>query len=482
MTQDTPETGAAYPARRKAAMAVLLIASFMNLIDVTVVNVALPDLQRTLSATSSQLQWVVAAYTLAFSLALLPFGRMGDTFGRKRMFLLGVGTFTAASLLCGLAPTIEWLIAARVLQGIGGAMMTPQTLAIAQVIFPPDERAGIFALFGFTSGLAAVAGPLLGGVLINLDLFGLAWRPVFLINIPIGLFAIVAGLRLIPFIAGQRGLGIDWAGILIAGLVLFAATFPLIEGRTLGWPLWCILMLAAALPLGWLFLNWQHRQDARGAPQVLPVALLANRGFVVNAFVSTLFFSVIPGFFLAFTIHLQSGFGFTPLQSGVASLPFSIGVLVASGISSRLGVQGQTPRMAGGSAALLAAFVAMALLSRAGVQPTVWTYGLPLLVGGLGLGTAVSPMFQRALASVPPRDAGAASGGLQAIQQAGGGFGVAVTGELFFATLAAQGGAAAEAHAAGFHVSLWYGIVAFSLVTLAALTVKGGMRPAPHQA
>jgi EmrB/QacA subfamily drug resistance transporter len=466
-----------YPANRKAAMAVLLMASFMNLIDVTVVNVALPGMERTMQASSSQLQWVVAAYTLAFSLALLPFGRLGDTFGRRRMFLLGVGAFTAASLLCGLAPSIEWLIAARVLQGIGGAMMTPQTLAIAQVIFPPEERAGIFALFGFTSGLAAVAGPLLGGLLINLDIYGLEWRPIFLINIPLGALAIVLGLRLIPLIAGQRALGVDWTGIAIAGLALFCASFPLIEGRALGWPLWCMVMLAAALPLGWLFVSWQKRQDGRGAPQVLPVTLLRNSAFVRNAFVSTLFFSVIPGFFLAFSIALQTGHGFSPLASGLASVPFSVGVLIASGISSRYGTQYQSLRIAGGSAALLIGFAAMELLSRFAGPPTLMLFALPLLAGGLGLGTAVSPMFQRALASVPPRDAGSASGGLQAIQQAGGAFGVAVTGELFFSTLARNGGAGPAAHDAAFQAALWYGMLAFIIVAASAFARTAPVRP-----
>jgi EmrB/QacA subfamily drug resistance transporter len=471
MTTADTVPAAAYPARRKAAMAVLLLASFMNLIDVTVVNVALPGLEATLGATASQMQWVVAAYTLAFALALLPFGRMGDTFGRKRMFLLGVGAFTLASLLCGLAPTIEWLIFARILQGIGGAMMTPQTLAIAQVIFPPDERAGIFALFGFASGLAAVAGPLLGGFLINLDLFGLGWRPIFLINIPVGVFAIVMGLRLIPFIAGQRALGIDWIGIAIAGVALFFTTYPLIEGRNHGWPPSFIAMLVAVPIIAWLFVRWQKRQAARGAPEVLPVSLLSNGAYVVNAFLSTLFFSVVPGFFLAYTLYFQSGYGFDPFMSGLASMPFSIGVLVASGASSRLGNTYQTERLFAGSAMLTLAFIAMFFMSTPENPPTLWRYALPLLAGGVGLGLAVSPMFQRALGTVQGRDAGAASGGLQAIQQAGGAFGVAMTGELFFGGLMRAGGEAAgpAAYTAGFHLALWYGVIAFAIVTVSAL-------------
>lgn len=462
---------ASYPANRKSAMAILLMASFMNLIDVTVVNGALPSMASTLGATSSQLQWVIAAYTLAFSLGLLPFGRLGDTFGRRRLFLLGVGAFTMASLLCGLAPSIEWLIFARVLQGLAGAMMTPQTLAIAQVIFPPEERAGIFALFGFASGLAAVTGPLLGGFLIHLDIVGLTWRPIFLINIPVGILAIFLGLRFIPKVVGQRSLGVDYVGIMIAALALLLLTYPMIEGRGYGWPTWTFAMMAASIPLFYVFVKWQQRQAANGAPEVLPASLLANRAFITNALVSSLFFSVIPGFFFAFTFYFQEGYGFAPYQSGIASLPFSFGVLFASAYSSRLGTRGQSQRLFGGAVLLASAFLAMNFLSSPDNPPTILRYAVPLLAGGIGLGLAVSPMFQRALGSVVGRDAGAASGGLQAIQQAGGALGVAITGELFFAQLANTGGATPDgaAYSAAFHLSLWYGIIAFVIVALSAV-------------
>ena len=466
-----PTSPANYPANRKAAMAILLMASFMNLIDVTVVNGALPSMAQTLGASPSQLQWVIAAYTLAFSLGLLPFGRLGDTFGRRRMFLAGVGAFTFASLLCGLAPSIEWLIFARVLQGLAGAMMTPQTLAIAQVIFPPEERPGIFALFGFASGLAAVSGPLLGGYLIYLDIAGLSWRPIFLINIPVGILAIVLGLRIIPKVAGIRTLGVDFVGITIAALALLLITYPMIEGRSLGWPVWTFAMMLASIPLFYAFVKWQQRQAANNAPEVLPATLLSNRAFITNALISSLFFSVIPGFFFAFTFYFQSGYGFEPFESGIASLPFSFGVLFASAYSSRLGTRGQTQRLFGGALLLATGFIAMNFLSSPENPPTIWRYAIPLLAGGVGLGLAVSPMFQRALGSVVGRDAGAASGGLQAIQQAGGAIGVAVTGELFFAQLARTGGAipGADAYTSAFHLSLWYGIIAFIIVAGAAI-------------
>ena len=184
--------------RRWPALATLLLAGFMNLIDVTIVNVALPRLQASLGATSTEIEWVVAAYVLAFALGLLPFGRLGDIIGRKRMFLIGISLFTLFSALCGLAPSIDMLIGARVLQGLAGAMMMPQVLAIAQVMFPPRERGFAFSLFGLSAGLASVAGPLAGGLLIGADLFGLDWRPIFLVNIPVGILAVIAGRALVP--------------------------------------------------------------------------------------------------------------------------------------------------------------------------------------------------------------------------------------------------------------------------------------------
>jgi|GEM_PF-101794 len=225
----TNEAGAAAPAdpRRWLALGILLIANFMNLIDVTIVNVALPSMRDNLGASDAQIEWVVAAYVLAFALGLLPFGRLGDIVGRSRMFLIGVAAFTLASALCGMAPSIEMLIGARVLQGLGGAMMTPQVLAIATVTFPPHERGQAFSLFGLSAGLASVCGPVLGGLLIDAQLFGLDWQPIFLVNIPIGIAAIIAGWFLIPRLPGHAELRNDYAGI---ALFLFFVLAPFIEG------------------------------------------------------------------------------------------------------------------------------------------------------------------------------------------------------------------------------------------------------------
>lgn len=460
---------------RWIAMAVLLIAGFMNLIDVTIVNVALPSLQSGLAATSSEIEWVVAAYIMAFAIGLLPCGRLGDMIGRRRMFLLGVAVFTMASTLCGVALGINTLIAARILQGIGGAMMAPQTLAIAQVIFPPKERGTAFALFGITAGLAAVSGPLIGGLLINADIMGLGWRPIFLVNIPVGLFAILAGLKFIPVMQGNRDVGIDLGGIALATAALVLVVFPLIEGRELGWPAWMFGLLVAAVPVAWMFVRWQHHQAAAGAPQLLPVDLMRNGNFMGGALVASLFFSAVPGFFVVFALFLQTGYGLTPLQSGLTTVPFSAGMFFASMLSGKIAARWQRPRIFVGSVMLCVAMTWLQWLIRAtAAEVDTLAFLLPLLIAGLGLGTAVSPLFQLVLSNVPQRDAGSAAGGMQSFQQVGGALGVAVMGQLFFSQLLQRGGpeAAGPDYAASLDTAVYYPIFAFALTALAVLLLK----------
>ena len=472
-----PQTVADADPRRWPAFGVLLIANFMNLIDVTVVNVALPGLQASLGASSSQIEWVMAAYILAFALGLLPFGRLGDIVGGKAMFLLGVGGFTLASALCGIAPNIELLIAARALQGLAGAMMTPQVLAIVQVTFPPQEKSLAFALFGLSAGLASVAGPLVGGLLMGANLWGLDWRPIFLVNVPFGLFAVVAGTSLITKIRGNPNLRNDYVGIGIFGLATALLIFPLIEGRSYGWPLWAFILIAASVVVMGVFYTWERREEKAGRSELLSAQLLRNGNFLLGAGIATLFFSGIPGFFLVLAIFLQNGFGFTPILSGLATIPFSLGVLVISAASGRLGNDHLRLRVILGTA-LLAAGMAWLRFALAGVGDTVdpWSLAGPLGVSGVGLGIGVSALFQTILAGIPPQDAGAGSGALQAFQQVGAALGVAVVGEIFFTSLA-NGFAATPASAHQPFVlaaenALIYEIVAFLVVALLTLLLK----------
>ncbi|MBN9307820.1 MFS transporter, partial [Devosia sp.] len=339
--------------RRWVALAVLLIASFMNLIDVTIVNVALPSLEKNLGAGPNEIEWVIAAYVLSFALGLLPFGRLGDIVGRTHMFLIGVAAFTAASALCGLAPSIEWLIIARVLQGLAGAAMTPQVLAIAQVTFPPEEKGQAFSLFGLSSGLAAVTGPILGGILIGANLGGLDWRPIFLVNVPVGIVAVVAGWYLIPRTPGHPGLKNDFVGIALFVAAMVALVYPLVEGRAFGWPAWAWGMIAGSFALAALFVLWQRRRAAGDKPQLLNFSLISNPNYLLGLLITTIFASGVPAMFMVLSLMLQSGFGFTPLESGLTNTPFSVGVLTVSLFIGRLGQRWLRTRLGLGAAILV---------------------------------------------------------------------------------------------------------------------------------
>lgn len=477
-----PHSGATVPPdpRRWLSLVILLIANFMNLIDVTIVNVALPSMRENLGATDAQIEWVVAAYVLAFALGLLPFGRLGDIVGRTRMFLLGVTAFTLASALCGMAHSIDMLIAARILQGLGGAMMTPQVLAIATVTFPPQERGQAFSLFGLSAGLASVCGPVLGGILIDAQLFGLDWQPIFLVNIPIGIAALVAGWFLIPRLPGHKELSNDFVGIGLFGLGIVAVVFPIIEGRALDWPMWSFGMMAAGVVLLGVFVFWQRQRAAAGKPQLLNYDLLANRDYMFGAFVVTVFASGIPGLFMVISLLLQSGFGFTPLQSGLTNLPFSVGVLIASFIAGRFGSHYLRSRLAvaGGMIAGGTGWLHF-VIAGTGASIDPMSFLLPLLISGIGLGTGFSALFQLVLRNVPPRDAGAGSGALQAFQQVGGALGIALVGQIFFSQLSgnfAAGNSPQAAFGDAAALAMWYQVVSFGLVLALAFAFKGNGR------
>jgi EmrB/QacA subfamily drug resistance transporter len=435
--------------RRWLALTILLLAGFMNLIDITIVNVALPSLQKGLGATSSQIEWVVAGYVLMFALGLLPFGRLGDITGRKRMFLAGVVGFTFGSLLCGIAPTINTLISARILQGLASAVMMPQVLAIMQATFPPKERGFAFSLFGLSAGLASVAGPIAGGLLISADLYGLDWRPIFLVNIPIGVLAVIAAWRFVPATPAHPGLTNDIGGIVIFSASILALIFPLIEGRSYGWPLWGFGLIGASFIGFVLFYLWERRREARRQTQLLSLSLMKNRNFAIGSVITMIFFSGMPGLFMILAIFLQAGFGFTPLESGLATIPFPVGVLLASVLSGRIGGTLLPQRLFGGALLLVVGMSGLRyVLGAIGDSVNHWMLAGPLLISGFGLGIAISALFQTILSGVPPRDAGSGSGALQAFQQIGGALGVALIGEIFFPALVAAFKSGSLPHAA----------------------------------
>jgi MFS family permease len=433
------------PRRRKIAVTVLAGVIALDVLDGTVVNIAIPAIQHGLHAGDTALQWIVAGYSLAFSLLLINAGRLGDSSGYRLMFVLGVAGFTFASALCGLATTPAMLVASRILQGAMAAMMAPQCSALVQILYRPHERGTVMGVFGAVGGAAAVLGPLVGGVLMKADLFGLGWRPIFLLNLPIGLAAIVGGLVLLPAGRSSHPLRPDLRGTALILAALFLLAFPLIEGRSLGWPVWLIALGVAGLPMLGLF-AWHVRRRNRldGAALVQP-ALFRHRTFTLGLCISLLFQLCLGGFLLILTLLLQDGLGYTPLHTALTTLPFAAAVgggisFVSRRLSRRLGARLLslgTATMAAG----LGATLIVVLLCLAGTAPPPaalsWIMAPWLAMTGLGMGMTIGPLGPIVLSNVDVRYAGSASGMLSSVQQMGLAAGAAGVSTVFFASLGA---------------------------------------------
>src|ERR1022692_3075815 len=322
--------------RRWLTLVILLLAAFMNLLDVSIVNIAIPSIQRNLHASYADVQWALAGYTLAYALVLVTGGRLGDAFGRKRLFLIGVIGFTIMSALCGAAQSPGMLIACRVAQGVMGGIMVPQVLSVIQVIFPPAERIKALAGFGVTAGLGTVSGPLLGGLLIQHNLFGLSWRPIFLINVPVGVIAVIASAILVRESRAPRPPRLDPAGVTLVTAALLLLLYPLVQGRQLGWPAWTFASMAASVPVLALFAGYERIKARRDGSPLVQLSLFRQRSFGIGIAIAVTFFLGVTSFALILTLFLQIGLGFTPLHAGLTFLPFSGGVLVASGAAARL--------------------------------------------------------------------------------------------------------------------------------------------------
>ena len=430
--------------RRWLTLAVLLLAAFMNLLDVSIVNIAIPSIQRSLHATYADVQWALAGYTLAYALVLITGGRLGDTFGRKRLFLIGVTGFTVMSALCGVAQSPGELIAFRVVQGGMGAIMVPQVLAVIQVIFPPAERIKALAGFGVTAGLGTVSGPLLGGLLIQHNLFGLDWRSIFLINVPVGILAVAASMILVRESRAPRPPRLDPGGVVLVSAALLALLFPLVQGRQYGWPAWTFAAMAASVPLFALFVWYERIKARKGGSPLVELSLFRERAFSAGMAIAVAFFLGIASFALILTLFLQLGLGFTPLHAGLTFLPFSAGVLVASAAATRLAPRfGRGVTMAG--ALIIAAGMGGLIVITHHYGPAVTTWDLVpgLVAAGLGLGAVIAPLADIVLARVPAQHAGSASGVFNTCLQVGNSIGIAVIGVIFFGMLGTQSATAA---------------------------------------
>ncbi len=425
--------------RRWTALIVLLTGAFLPAFDFFVVNVALPAMHSELGASPADLELVVAGYGLAFAVLLVTGGRLGDLFGRKRMFMAGMMGFTVASALCGVATSPGVLIASRVLQGLTAAVMNPQVLAIIRVTFPEHERARAIGFFGTTLGLASIAAQLVGGALIQADIAGLGWRPIFLVNVPVGAIALVFAQRTLCESRAQGRPSLDPGGIALATLFLVLLAYPLVEGQGMGWPGWLIGCLLASLPALALFVLYEWSVQARGRSPLVNLRLFRDPAFSLGLFMAVTFFGGLAAFFMGLTIFLQQGFGFGPLAAGLVFLAFGVGFvgtsLVSSQVSRRIGplaISLGTTMMGTGLVGVVA------LLHGGGDAPLSLLALWPLLVWyGCGQGLALPTLVASVVGSsrIPPQEAGSASGVFTMVQQVGFAMGIAVIMGLFFATL-----------------------------------------------
>ncbi|MEU8155592.1 MFS transporter [Micromonospora sp. NPDC048986] len=418
------------------AFAVVLAAAFMDLVDSTIVSIALPRIQADLGADYAAAQWILAGYSVTFALALIPGGRLGDIYGRRRVFLIGIVAFTAASIVCGAATTAPILVIARLLQGIAAGLMVPQVMSVVVILFHNAERAKAFALYGVTLSLANVSGPLLGALFTEYSVFNLGWRAIFYVNVPIGVLTLLGALRWLPESRSETPLRVDVAGIVLISLASFALMFPVIQGREAGWPIGMIVLVVAAVPLLWAFGMVQRRRDSRDGSALVPPDLVRQRSFVVGLIVLLIVFSALASLFLVLNYTLLIGYRWSPLRTALTGLGFPVGIVLTTGVAQRFAatrgrglIQIGLTVMAAGLALLIVMFTSD------GMTVTFWQLAAPILVMGLGMGLCVSIVTTVVLADVPPRNAGAGSGVTNAVLQLGAAVGVAVVGAIFFSLL-----------------------------------------------
>jgi EmrB/QacA subfamily drug resistance transporter len=426
------------PQRTWLAFAVLILGVAMSLLDTTIVNVALPVIRHSIDAGEATLSWIISGYALAYGLALIPAGRIGDRIGHKGVFIVGLVVFTGASAWAGLAQDPTSLVMARVVQGLGGGIFFPAVTALIQLMFPGPVRGKAFAIMGAAIGFSTALGPLVGGLLIEWLGDESGWRSIFFVNLPFGVIALVAALILLP--AGAEGrdeAGADLVGLVLVAGGLTAILVPLIQGQDEGWPAWTYISMAAGLALLVLFAVWELRVARRGRSPLVPPHLFSHPAFTGGAVLALVYFAAFTSIFFTISIFWQAGLGHSALESGFVSIPFAIGSIIGASQSDRLaGRLGRTTLSLGtGLVAVGLLSIWLVLLLVPADDLTNWELLPPLLVAGVGSGLFIAPNAQFIVATVDRAEAGAASGVIGTVQRIGSAIGIAVIGSVFFGTL-----------------------------------------------
>jgi EmrB/QacA subfamily drug resistance transporter len=452
MTEDSAHaraSGEPLDPRRWAALAVLLVGAFLAPLDFFIVNVAMPAMSADLKASAAQMQLVISGYAVVFAVFLITGGRLGDIFGRKAVFMIGLAGFALASAICGLAGSASALIAGRLLQALAAAAMAPQAIASVHALFPPHERARALSIYGITIGFASIAGQLLGGALVSANLAGFGWRLIFLINLPVSIGAFAAAIPLLRDTRGAHRPRLDWGGVALSAAALTALVLPLIEGRELGWPWWTIAILLTAPFLAEAFRRYEIRLARLGGEPLVAMDVFKSPGVLRGLSAMTTLYA-LASFFLTFSIYLQDGLGRSALAAGIAILPLSVGFLVGSTFSPAIGaLAGRAAPSVGFlfSAAGLVAVSTLVAFAPSGEAPPFFWLAPALLIIGLGMGSSVPTLFRVIVERVDPKRAGLVGGMTNTSLQVSGALGVALLGGLFFAVRNGRSDPASIAHA-----------------------------------
>ena len=412
-----------------AILGVVIVADMLDLLDSTITYIAAPTIVRDIGGSEALIKWLGASYSLALGVLLVVGGRLGDKYGQRRLFLIGIAGFTLASLVCGLSINPAMLVAARLFQGASGALLIPQGVAIMTKTFPREFMSKAFSAFGPALGVAAVLGPILAGFLIDANIAGLGWRPMFLINIVLGGTGFCAALALLPKDEGNQEVIVDALGAVLLAGTMFSLLYGLIEGSTYGWTLLPIALLSAGLVFFVLFC-W--RQRAAKNPLIEP-SLFQNRGFTSGLILGLAFFAAVSGLTYVISLFLQIGLHLTPSRAALSLAPLALGIIIAAVISAQLIARlGRTLAFIGLLLTLIGAGWLLLLVLTQGVQLTLWVMAPAILVMGLGMGSCFGTIFDVALGTISPEEAGSASGSLSAVQQLATGIGSAVVTSVYF--------------------------------------------------
>ncbi|UCN16537.1 MFS transporter [Cellulomonas iranensis] len=458
--------------RRWRALSVCLAVGFMTLLDVSIVNVALPSVRDALGASEAALQWVVSGYALAFGLVLVGAGRLGDAFGRRDVLIAGIGVFALGSLLAGTAQDGTWLVVARLVQGVGGGIVNPQVSGLIQQLFRGAERGRAFGRLGTTIGISTAVGPLLGGVILAVAGPEQGWRWVFLVNLPVAVLAVVLALRYLdPPGRRERAADLDAVGAVLLGVGVVGVLWPTVSRA---WAPGDLALAAAGVVALVGFVAWEHRVTARGRTPMVQPSLFRRPGFSPGALLALTYFSGFTAIFFVLALFLQNGAGYSPLEAGAAITPFALGSAVSSAVGGRLvGSRGRHVVVAGLVLVLVGVTATDVLLAVRGVSPGIaWWIAPPLLVAGVGSGLVIAPNQTVTLSQVPVEQAGAAGGVLQTGQRLGAATGIAVVGSLYFA--GAAGGDAGVGAAHGLRATV--ALVAVALAIGVADLVRSARR------